>query len=147
MWIGPRWQSLIVGRKKRENFKTWPQKFNVQYIPFLRSKNYEVTSKKSSFSRIFQTSKECPDFHKKISFHFFWVFFEKIVQFSTTRLHYKFKQYECTSKHPYPHIKGFPTISIKSVVGNASGGHFHFIWNNVQKKKRCNLLKKSSIWN
>jgi hypothetical protein len=33
------------------------------------------------------------------------------------------------------------------VVGNASGGHFHFIWNNVQKKKRCNLLKKSSIWN
>jgi len=79
---------------------------------------------------------------RKLVFIFFWVFFEKIVQFSTTRLHYKFKQYECTSKHPYPRIKGFPTISIKSVVGNASGGHFHFIWNNVQKKRDATCWKK-----
>ncbi len=82
---------------------------------------------------------------KKLVFIFLKTFFEKIVQFSTTRLHYKFKHYEFTSMHPYPCIKEFLKISIKSVVGNALGGHFHFIQNNVQKKKVQLIEKKLNL--
>ncbi len=126
-------------KKKKENVFRLDHKNSTFNISLSLSKKFMKSPPRNPTYQGFSKIVENADFHRKIIFHFFWVFFEKIVQYSTTRLHYKFKHYEFTSMHPYPRIKGFPKISIKSVVGNASGGHFHFIRNNV-KKKRCNLL-------
>jgi hypothetical protein len=56
----------------------------MKIIQISQFKNYKITSKKSHSSRAFQKQQELAPISLKFKFLFYWIFFEKIVQYSIT---------------------------------------------------------------